>query len=50
MNQWNRLPVANDYSHEPIDKILFQISRHKKSSDFKKINKIKRIAGKILLT
>ena len=29
MNKWNRLPVPNNYSHDPINRNLFKIKRHK---------------------
>ena len=48
INHWNRLPVPNDYSHEPIDKILYQIQRHRKSESFIKMKKVIRDSKNII--
>ena len=37
MNKWNRLPVPNDYSHDPVDRNLFKIKRHKESENYKQM-------------
>ena len=36
-NNWNRLPVVDQYSHQPIDKTMYQIWRHLSREDYEKI-------------
>ena len=37
MNKWNRLPVSNDYSHESVDRTMYQIFRHRSSEAYQAI-------------
>ena len=38
MNEWSRLPVANDYSHDPLDRTLYQIKKHCESEFYSQID------------
>ena len=36
-NEWNRFPVASDYSHTVIDKAMFQVWKQKQTPEYRKI-------------